>query len=61
MRWASRQCGSKCKVVDSIGRRKCKNKFVSVSALSRDEKTVLDDLSIKLKVASVHGNSRSTV
>jgi len=49
---ASRQCGSK--------RRKCENKYVSVSALSREEKTVLDDLSIKLKVASVHGNSRST-
>jgi len=60
---AHRQCGTgstKSKMASVLGKRKCENKAVSVSALSRAEKAVLDDLSIKLKVSSVHGNSRST-
>ena len=60
---AHRQCGSrpstsKGKVV--AAKRKCDNKFVSVSALSRNEKAAVNDLCIKLKVSSIHGNSKST-
>ena len=43
-----------------FAKRKCDNKFVSVSALSRDEKAAVNDLCIKLKVSCVHGNSKST-
>ena len=43
----------------AAGKRKCVNKFVSASPLSRDEKAVLSDLSIKLKVSGTHGNNKS--
>ena len=55
------QCSStKGKVQAAVGKRTCGNKFVSVSSLSRDEQAVLGDLSIKLKVGSTHGNSKSS-
>lgn len=47
------------KVPAAVGKRTCGNKFVSVSSLSREEQAVLGDLSIKLKVGSTHGNSKS--
>ena len=58
-----RQCNSSAKTRPTVqaaaGERKCVNKFVSASPLSRDEKAVLSDLSIKLKVSGTHGNNKS--
>ena len=59
---ASRQCGSKRKSVGGAGscKRTCGNEFVSVSPLTREEKAVLDDVTIKLRVPSIHSNSKSS-